>query len=262
MHNFRRGFGTGLLVWTLFIGWAAAETNSTITPPRVPMAESVPHRLLNQIEHDIANVRPWLNRYGYGAVFITIGVEGFGVPAPGQTLLMAGAATAATKTDFSIGWLLLAAFLAAILGSSLGYWMGRRGGWALLRRFRIDESRLQRIEQYFSRYGGGLIVASRFFDGLRQLNSIAAGILKMPWWTFTAYNVLGAALWVGCWGWGIYILDEYWYAILSVIRQINPWVATLTLLGTALLLAYAGYRWHRQNRTRLAHPKRSSTDSV
>lgn len=230
-------------------GWAFAQTI-----PAEPSAssakptESFPHRLLGDIEHEIAAVEPWLDRYGYGAVFAMVGVEGLGIPAPGQTLLIAGAVTAATQTNFHIGLLLLAAFLAAILGSSLGYLMGRRGGRALLRRFRVDERHLQRVEQGFNRYGGGLIVVGRFFDGLRQLNGIAAGILEMPWWAFTAYNALGAALWVGCWGLGIYYLNEHGRAIIEFIRQLNPWVAAVTLTAMALLFVWGGYRWRRQHR--------------
>jgi len=233
----------------LMTGWALAQT-----VPAEPSAssakstESFPHRLLGDIPHEIAAVEPWLDRYGYGVVFAAVGVEGFGIPAPGQTLLIAGAVTAATQTDFHIGLLLLTAFLAAILGSHLGYLIGRRGGRALLRRFRVDERHWQRVEQGFSRYGGGLIVVGRFFDGLRQLNGIAAGILEMPWWVFTVYNALGAALWVGCWGLGIYYLDEHGRAILEFIRQLNPWVAAVTLVGMALLLAWGGYRWWRQHR--------------
>ena len=79
------------------------------------------------------------------------------------------------------------------------------------------------------------------------MNGIAAGILEMPWWA-SAYNALGAALWVGCWEWGIYYLDEHGRAILEFIRQLNPWVAAVTLVGIILLLAYGGYRWRHQHR--------------
>ncbi|HOW77106.1 MAG TPA: DedA family protein [Candidatus Competibacteraceae bacterium] len=249
MHNLKQWLASLLLGGMLVAGWAFAQT--VPAEPSVSSAkptESFPHRLLGDLQHEIAAVEPWLDRYGYGAVFAAVGVEGFGIPAPGQTLLIAGAVTAATQTDFHIGLLLLTAFLAAILGSSLGYLIGRRGGRVLLHRFQVDERHWQRVEQGFSRYGGGLIVVGRFFDGLRQLNGIAAGILEMPWWTFTAYNALGAALWVGCWGLGIYYLDENLYAILGFIRKLNPWVATATLIGITLLLAYGGYRWQRQHR--------------
>jgi membrane protein DedA with SNARE-associated domain len=86
------------------------------------------HHLLGDLQHEIAAVEPWLDRYGYGAVFAAVGVEGFGIPVPGETLLIAGAVNAATQAQFHIALLLLAAFLAAILGSNLGYLIGRRGG--------------------------------------------------------------------------------------------------------------------------------------
>lgn len=184
IHNLRRLLASLIFGWMPMTGWAAAPTGPAEHPaPSAVPTESFPHRLLGDIEHDIAAVEPWLDRYGFAAVFAAVGVEGFGIPAPGQTLLIAGAVTAATQNQFHIGLLLLTAFVAAILGSSLGYLIGRRGGRALLRRFRVDERHLQRVEQGFSRYGGGLIVIGRFFDGLRQLNGIAAGILEMPWWT-------------------------------------------------------------------------------
>lgn len=233
------------LFWLSASGWAVAQP-----APVAPPAETLSHRLLEKAQHDIALVKPWLDRYGYGAVFVAVGVEGFGIPAPGETVLVAGALDATSPTGLNIGGLLLTAFLAAVLGSSLGYWIGHQGGRALLQRFRVDERHLQKIEHGFARYGGGLIVIARFFDGLRQLSGIAAGILKMPWWTFTLFNVLGAVLWVGCWGLGVYYLDEHLHAILGVVRQLNPWVAVMTLAGLALLLVYGWYRWRRQNRIR------------
>lgn len=251
MHNLKWWLASLSLGWMLVAGWAFAQTvPAEPTTSSGKPTPSFPHHLLGEIEHKIAAVGPWLDRYGYGAVFSAVGVEGFGIPAPGETLLIAGAVNAATQARFHIALLLLAAFLAAILGSSLGYLIGRRGGRALLRRFRVDGRHLQRVEQGFSRYGGGLIVIGRFFDGPRQLNGIAAGILEMPWWTFTAYNILGAALWVGCWGLGIYYLDEHWRAILGFIRQLNPWVAAVTGAGVALLFAWIWHRWRRQNRAR------------
>jgi membrane protein DedA with SNARE-associated domain len=238
MRNFKRSLAGFLLFWLLAGGWAAAQTPPPVEKPASasPPVESLSHRLLRDVRHEIAAVEPWLDRYGYGAVFAAVGVEGFGIPAPGQTLLIAGAASAAAQARPRIGLLLLTAFLAAVLGSSLGYLIGRRGGRPLLRRFRVDERHLGRVEQGFTRYGGGLIVIGRFFDGLRQLNGIAAGVLEMPWWTFTLYNAAGAALWVGCWGLGIYYLEEHLYAILAIVRQLNPWVAATTLAGVLALV--------------------------
>ena len=225
--------------WLSASGWAVAQP-----APVAPPAETLSHRLLEKVQHDISSVKPWLDRYGYGAIFVAVGVEGFGIPAPGETVLVAGALDATSPTGLNIGGLLLTAFLAAALGNSLGYWIGHQGGRALLQRFRVDERHLQKIERGFGRYGGGLIVIARFFDGLRQLSGIAAGILKMPWWTFTLFNVLGAVLWVGCWGLGVYYLDEHLHAILAIVRRLNPWVAAMTLTGLILVLVW-GWRCRR-----------------
>lgn len=192
MYNLQRWLTSLLLGSMLMTGWVFAQT--ILTEPSassVKPTESFLHRLLGDTQHEIAAVGPWLDRYGYGAVFAAVGVEGLGIPAPGQTLLITGTVTAATQTDFHISLLLLTAFLAAILGSSLGYLIGRRGGRALLRRFRVDERHLQRVEQGFSRYGGWLIVVGRFFDGLRQLNGIAAGILD---WKYLGGPVVFGAM--------------------------------------------------------------------
>ncbi|MCB1769869.1 MAG: DedA family protein [Candidatus Competibacteraceae bacterium] len=228
-----------LLLYGALISSAAMAQTAPSTPDAP--APGLSHQLLQDVQHEIARVEPVLDRYGYGAVFAAVGVEGFGIPAPGQTLLIAGAVTAASQQQLRIEWLLLTAFLAALLGNSLGYLIGRRGGQALLRRFRISDRHLQRIEQGFTRYGGGLIIMARFFDGLRQLNGIAAGLLEMPWWRFSLYNALGAALWVGCWGLGIYTLDENLHLIMIALRRLNPWIATVTLTGVSGLTLILWY---------------------
>ena len=115
----------------------------------------------------------------------------------------------------------------------------------MLRRLRVNERYLARIEAIFERWGGWLIVGARFFDGPRQLNGIAAGILKMPWWHFTRFNLLGAALWVGTWGLGPYFLDEHLQGILTLVRRWNPWVAGATVLGLIVLAVYLWIRFKR-----------------
>jgi membrane protein DedA with SNARE-associated domain len=238
-----------LLACFLIFGEATAQNvpAAEAAPAAMP-AQSLQRRLLDDIERDITSLRPWLDRYGYGAVFAAVGVEGIGMPAPGQSVLIAGALAAAAKTRIRIVPLLATAFLASVLGSSLGYLIGRHGGRRLLVRFPAAEGHLRRVEQGFTRYGGGLIVVARFVDGLRQLNGFVAGMLGMPWWTFTLYNALGAGLWVGCWGLGIYFLDEHWSAVLGLVRRANPWVAVAALAGVMASVAIAWLRRGPQDR--------------
>src|SRR4051812_49849269 len=72
-------------------------------------------------------VAPILDRWGYLAVAAVIGVESFGVPAPGQTMMVAAAiySGAGRLNIFAVAAI---AFVAAVLGDNVGYWIGARGG--------------------------------------------------------------------------------------------------------------------------------------
>lgn len=238
MHRRFKQVLAALLLLVLVPVLAAAEE----TPP-APVASvsaegrHLAHRLLKDIEGAVARVEPWLQRYGYGAVFLLVGVEGFGIPAPGQTILEAGAAASAeAHSRLRIHWVLLTAFLAASLGNALGFVIGRAGGRPLLQRLHLSERHLARVESGFARYGGWLIVFARFFDGPRQLNGIAAGVLEMPWARFMAFNLAGAALWVCFWGLGVYYIDLHLDQLVALIRHINPWIAAATLVGLGALV--------------------------
>jgi membrane protein DedA with SNARE-associated domain len=195
------------------------------------------NRLMQDLEHAINRVQPLLDRYGYPLVFLAVLVEGFGLVAPGQTILIA-AALAAAKGELNLIVVLLLAFTAAVLGNSIGYFIGIRGGRPLLYKLKVNEKHLQRLEGYFSRYGKGVVVFGRFFDGLRQLNGIVAGILHMPWKTFTICNILGAALWTGIWGLGSYMLEKEIMKIHLPIRLVEPLIVILILLGVLAFFIY------------------------
>jgi membrane protein DedA with SNARE-associated domain len=222
-------------------GPAPAAPAATIEPGMAPAFRV--KRLEQDFQKAVARVQPVVDRYGYPAVFLTILVEGVGIPAPGQTILIAAALSAA-HGHLSIVWVMILALLGAGLGNTLGYFLGRWGGRALLARFTVRGDRLARLEEHFRRYGGGVVLLARFFDGLRQLNGLVAGMLAMPWGEFTGFNLLGAVLWIGFWGLGTYWLDRDISAIHQVFARIGPAALVLTLVGCAALVVYLFY--HRQ----------------
>ena len=194
-------------------------------------------RLVHEFQKAIAHVQPLLSRYGYPALFLAVLVEGFGLVAPGQSLLVAAAFTAA-RGGLNLFWVVLLACVAAIVGNSLGYLLGVRGGRPLLQKLRVNGKHLQRMEGYFDRYGKGVVIIARFFDGLRQLNGIVAGLLHMPWRVFTICNILGAVLWTGVWGVGTYFLEKEIAKVHLTLRLMEPLIVTLTLLAVLALLIY------------------------
>jgi membrane protein DedA with SNARE-associated domain len=143
-----------------------------------------------------------LSHYGYLAVGGLVLVEDFGVPAPGETVLIA-AAVYAGAGQLNIILVAVIGFLAAVTGDNIGFAIGHFGGRRLALRLGryvfLTPRRLDTAERFFTRHGGKVVTIARFVEGLRQANGVIAGITGMPWRRFLAFNSLGAALWVGLW---------------------------------------------------------------
>jgi membrane protein DedA with SNARE-associated domain len=203
---------------------------STAAAPR-------PGRARQRFERSLARVQPLLDRYGYGAAFVAVTVEGIGIPTPGQTLLMASALEAAAGR-MNIALVLLLVTLAATLGNSIGYAAGRWGGRMVLDKLKVNPQRQQQLDDLFKRRGGIFILFARFLDGLRQLNGVVAGIMRMPWWTFTVYNVAGAILWTCAWGLGTYYLGRDIHVIAVFFQRHRRLLFALSLIALGALLVY------------------------
>jgi membrane protein DedA with SNARE-associated domain len=183
----------------------------------------------------LARMQPLLERYGYGIVAAAVLMEGIGIPAPGQTLLIAGALEAG-QGRMNIIWLLFVVAASATVGNSGGYAIGRWGGRAVLEKLKLDATRQQHIEDIFRRRGGVVIVLGRFLDGFRQLNGIVAGLMRMPWWSFSFYNTVGALLWTGVWGLGTYYLGRDIHAVAALFHH-HRWVL-YGITGTVLVAVF------------------------
>ena len=150
----------------------------------------------------LGSLAPVLSHYGYLAVGGLVLVEDFGVPAPGETVLIA-AAVYAGAGQLNIILVAVIGFLAAVIGDNIGFAIGHFGGRRLALRLGryvlLTPRRLDAAERFFTRHGGKVVTIARFVEGLRQANGVIAGITGMPWRRFLAFNALGAALWVGLW---------------------------------------------------------------
>jgi membrane protein DedA with SNARE-associated domain len=206
-------------------------------------------------------VAPILDRWGYSAVAAVIGVESFGVPAPGQTIMVAAAiyAGAGRLNVVVVG---IIAFVAAVLGDNVGYWIGARGGRRFVHRFGryffLTPERLDRAEKFFARRGNRIVLVARFIDGLRQLNGVIAGISAMPWRTFLLYNAIGAALWVGWWTTISYVLGTHLVEILEHTHKYKWWA----IGGVALCVALYVILHVRHIRRRRSREAAESTPEV
>jgi membrane protein DedA with SNARE-associated domain len=160
------------------------------------------HEASQQIPGFIKTLEPLLKNYGYLGVGGLLVLEDFGLPVPGETVLIAASfyAGLGQLNIFLIG---IVAFCAALLGDNIGFAIGKYGGHPLIDKFGkyifLTPKRVKRAEDFFRRHGGKIIVVARFIDGLRQANGIIAGLSEMLWRRFLAFNAIGAALWVSVW---------------------------------------------------------------
>ncbi|MFO1208461.1 MAG: DedA family protein [Amaricoccus sp.] len=143
-----------------------------------------------------------IEQFGVPALFLSVALEALGAPLPGESAIIV-AASAAARGELPIGAVVIAAFLAAILGDNVGYLIGRHFGRSAVTRvggrFGVTDAAMARAEAIVRRYGPAIVVVARFVVVLRQLNGLVAGTTGMPWPRFLAANVVGAALWVGLW---------------------------------------------------------------
>ena len=197
-------------------------------------------------------LEPTLNHYGYLAVAGLVLLEDFGVPVPGETVLILGAVYAGTGR-LSIVLVGLLGFLAAVTGDNIGFAIGRFGGRPLVERFGryilLTPERLDKATGFFERRGAGIIIVARFVEGLRQANGIIAGTTEMHWARFLAFNAIGAALWVALWSSVGYFSGDH---ITSIYNTATHYTVIFGIVVGVAIIGYIAFRVRKSRAERHA----------
>ena len=196
------------------------------------------------------SLEPTLNHYGYLAVVGLVLIEDFGVPVPGETVLILGAVYAGTGR-LNIALVALFGFVGAVVGDNVGFALGHFGGRPLVERYGhyifLTRERLDKATRFFERHGGKIIIIARFVEGLRQANGIIAGTTGMHWARFLIFNAIGAALWVAVWTSVGYFSGNH---IDTIYKYATRYDTYLAIAVGALVLAYIAHRVVRTRRAR------------
>ena len=207
----------------------------------------------DQLPGVFGHLQPVLEHYGYLAVGGFVLLEDFGVPVPGETILIA-AAIFAGSGQMNIAVVILVAVVGAIIGDNIGFLIGHFGGRPLIERFGryifLTPERLDSAETFFNRHGGKVVTIARFVEGLRQANGLLAGIVGMHWAKFIAFNALGAVLWVGTWSALGYFAGQNITTVYAAIGGYKWYAIGGLVVIAALLIA----RRIRRSRARSAGP--------
>jgi membrane protein DedA with SNARE-associated domain len=214
--------------------------------------------LLAAVQHlpgVLRDLEPALNKYGYLAVVGFVVLEDFGVPVPGETILILGAVYAGTGR-LSLPLVVLLGFLGAVVGDNIGFAIGHFGGRPLAERYGryvlLTPARLDRATAIFERHGGKIITVARFIEGLRQANGIIAGIAGVHWRRFLAFNALGAALWVAAWTSVGYFSGSHIDSIYDALSKYDGYLGAA--VAAALLAWLIRHVWLSRTRTQTDDP--------
>jgi membrane-associated protein len=163
------------------------------------------HKLWSYIGHINTHLDGWVAQYGawvYAILFLIIFCEtGLVIMPflPGDSLLFAlGAICARANAQLNIWFVGLVIIVAALLGDSLNYFIGRKAGAWVLRKFPriVKPEHMARTNAFFTKYGGKTIIMARFVPLVRTFAPFVAGTSGMGYRKFISYSFIGAVLWV------------------------------------------------------------------
>ncbi len=190
-----------------------------------------------------------LENYGYIIVFSAIMIESMGVPFPGETMLLIASAYAASSDSITIFGVIACAAGGAIVGDSLGYWIGREGGRKLIRKYGkfvgLTDNRYQQAQNYLKKHGGKAVFFGRFVSVARTWIAVLVGAHHFNYPRFLVYNVLGGIVWATLYGMIGYLFG-------TNLPLVEKWVSragiTITVIAASVLL----YLWYLRKKRKAA----------
>ena len=179
----------------------------------------------------------------HGALFIYLAVllgcliENIFPPFPGDAIILGGAFLAGRG---SVGY--LPVFAVAVIGGMTGalllYYFGRLKGRAIFEKydkFYLRLENLQKMENWFRRWGALVLIFSRIIPGARSAIALTAGIADVPLKRMVGLTLISFCLWNGFLIGGMYLVKSNWGKLVSLIKSYNM---ILAIASAILILAW------------------------
>ncbi|GGV64871.1 MULTISPECIES: DedA family protein [Streptomyces] len=212
------------------------------------------------------HVQEWLDTVPPGAVYavvaLVIGLESLGIPLPGEIVLVSAALMSSQHAHINPVVLGVCATVGAVVGDSIGYAIGRKGGRPLLawlgKKFpkHFSEGHVATAERSFEKWGMWAVFFGRFVALLRIFAGPLAGVLHMPYWKFLIANLLGGVCWAGGTTAVIYyvgVVAEAWLKKFSYLGLVAA-----VLIGLVSMLVVK----RRAKKAQAAHQKAEEAEPV
>jgi membrane-associated protein len=169
---------------------------------------------------------------------------------PGDSLLFAaGTFCAKPETGLNVHLMAVLLWVAAVLGDTVNYWLGSRLGPAVFKRedsMFLRKKHLERAHAFFEKYGGRAIILARFVPIVRTFVPFVAGVGRMHYGRFIAYNVLGGFIWIY-----FFLYAGYWFGGLPFIQQNFKLVILAIIIVSVLPIVWETWQaWKEAKRER------------
>ncbi len=188
-----------------------------------------------------------LATWGYLALFGIVLLSAMGIPigseiATGYAGALASGQLTTSHNHLALGAVILVAVAGELVGSLLGYSIGRFGGRPLVDRagkfVLLTHRDLDRAEAWFARRGDPFVLFGRFIPLLRSFVSVAAGLGEMTTGRFLVFTTIGCAIWCGALAGVGYALGASWHHVIKVFSDAGYVVAALAVVAVVVLLAH------------------------
>jgi membrane protein DedA with SNARE-associated domain/rhodanese-related sulfurtransferase len=198
-----------------------------------------------------------LLRHEYSVLFLIVFLECVGLPLPASVALLAVGALSATTPEHlpHLGFAMLVALAASLLGDVLLFLAGRKTGWWLLsllcRLSANPESCILRSAESFYKRGSRTLLYSKFIPGLNALAAPLAGSMRMPMATFLRFDLAGASLYCGAWIGVGFLFSGFIAVITRGLTSAGHLVLALVSLAIGVYVGYYLYLSWKARRYKL-----------
>ena len=186
------------------------------------------------------NVDHLISQYGFYALFVLVALESLGIPLPGETILISAGIYSGKHSNFPIWAVVVVAASAAIIGDNIGFWIGDKGGYRLLKKYgryiRVKEAEIKVGRYIFDRYGGSVVFFGRFVSILRTYAAFLAGTNRMQWRRFLVFNAAGGIVWASIYGFASYGLGSSLKNASSTLNYVLGAVAAVAIVIAILIV--------------------------
>lgn len=205
----------------------------------------------------------FLLRYGYSLVFLTVLAENLGLPVPSYPLVLVASALA-TQFRFTVGGVVAASAIAALVGDGVWYVVGRISGRPILRTLCSvslnPDSCVSRTENLFWRHGLKSLLVAKFLPGLNTVTPPLAGMLKISPLRFVLFDLGGIGLWTGS---AVALGVTFRFQVEWLLHRLATFGQVALLIVAVPLAAWVLFKWVERRRFyRLLERSRISAPEV